>query len=81
MVLAQMQTCITLKHKNDPNMIACNFSHLMSNKGGKNSEWKKDNMFNYGTGKTESLIYRRKKFFLIFHSAQKSTPNGSKILM
>ena len=43
-----------------PEINQCTYGHLIFDKGGKNIQWRKDNLFNSGAGKTSYHLKRMK---------------------
>ena len=58
-----------------PEINTCSYSQLNYNKGGKSIQWRKDNLFNSGAGKTGQL-----KIMKLEHSLIPYTEINSKLI-
>ena len=59
MVLAQRQKYRSIEQNGKPRINPCTYGHLTFDKGGKNIQWIKDNLFNKWCGKNLSTTCKR----------------------
>ena len=78
MVLAQKQKYRSMEQDRNPEINLCTYGHFIFVEGGKNVQWRKDNLFNKWSCENWSATWKRIKFDYFSTPYIKQMQNGLK---